>query len=69
MWQPGVFECSVRRRLRQFAEQGAAFGLHNNVTLQQLPELRHWASDAAARVFAASLEFADSNHSVVNGSA
>jgi hypothetical protein len=69
VWQPGVFEYSVRRRLQQFAEQGTAFGLHNDVTLQQLPELRDWATDAVARVFAASPEFADSNHSVVNGNA
>jgi hypothetical protein len=81
VWQPGVFDFAVRRSLQSdagarggrqqqpFPDQGQAFGLHNDVTLQQLPELKAWVSDAVARVFAASPEFSDDKHSVVNGNA
>ena len=75
VWQPGVFQYAVRRSAasgRQqllFPDQGAAFGLHNDVTLQQLPELRDWVNATVAQAFAASPEFADEKQSVVNGNA
>ncbi len=75
VWLPGVFQYSIRRSaaagqlLHPFPDQGTAFGLHNDITLQQLPQLGLWASDALALVFAASPEFADDSHSVVNGNA
>ncbi len=75
VWQCGVFQYAARRSAasggwqRQFPDQGAAFGLHNDVTLQQLPELRDWVDAAEARVFAASPEFADDKQTVVDGNA
>ncbi len=58
-----------QQQLQPFPGQSDAFGLHNDVTLQQLPELKDWVPDSVARAFAASPEFEDDKHSIVNGNA
>ena len=69
------FSAAQRGRQQQqqqqqpFPGQSDAFGLHNGVTLQQLPELKDWVTDSVARAFAASPEFADDKHIIVNGNA
>jgi hypothetical protein len=72
VWLPLIFHFAVRRVVpaSPFPSASSAFGLHNPITLEQLPELSKWVNTTTADVFCASPEFSGRGSSrAVDGNA